>query len=135
MNAFKTHQTKVSYIYIYYDRILIYNKCNRVLKMHFHRQPATNNGTKAPINFTKMKTATSAIHGLTCTWCLWCANLVKLVPDFDFGQSQGLILAKLGSDFGEFKAEFEQIQGVVLVNSRLNLRNSRLNLACCQIQG
>jgi hypothetical protein len=43
------------------------------------------------------------------------------VPDFDFGQSQGLILAKLGSDFDEFKAEFEQSQGVVLVNSRLNL--------------
>ena len=40
----------------------------------------------------------------------------------DFGQSQGLILVKSGCDFG-------QSQGLMLVNSRLNWRNSRLNLS------
>ena len=40
--------------------------------------------------------------------------LAKSVPEFDFGQSQGLILVKSGCDFG-------QSQGLILVNSRLNL--------------
>ena len=46
----------------------------------------------------------------------------KSRSDFDFGQSQGLILGKSVSDFG-------QSQGLMLVNSRLNWRNSRLNLS------
>ena len=46
----------------------------------------------------------------------------KSRSDFDFGQSQGLILVKSGCDFG-------QSQGLMLVNSRLNWRNSRLNLS------
>ena len=54
-------------------------------------------GTKAPINFTKLRIATSAIHGLTRTWCI-------------------RRMATRSSDLEEFEAEFEHIQGLALRN-------------------
>ena len=58
---------------------------------------------KALINFTEVKVASRAPHGLTRTWCLWRMATRSSIP-----QRRTRAVVKSGCDFVKFKADLEE---------------------------